>query len=42
MRASRIHDAGTLLEQTVPAWVFIQERLNPASATALRASGVWR
>jgi hypothetical protein len=35
-------DAGNLSEQTPPAWVFIQERLDPTSATAIRTRGVWR
>jgi nicotinate-nucleotide adenylyltransferase len=44
LRASRknVADAGNLSEQAPPAWVFIQERLDPASATKIRASGVWR
>jgi nicotinate-nucleotide adenylyltransferase len=42
MRVWRIRDAVTLLDQPPPAWAFIQERLDPASATALRAKGVWR
>jgi nicotinate-nucleotide adenylyltransferase len=25
-----------------PAWVFLQERLDPASSTAIRARGLWR
>jgi len=37
-----VAEAATLAEQEPPAWVFIQERLNPASATAIRARGVWR
>jgi nicotinate-nucleotide adenylyltransferase len=43
LRAARrkIDDAGKLAGQAPPAWVFIQERLDPTSATALRASGVW-
>ena len=38
----RVQDAATLADQTPPAWVFIQERLDPTSSTALRAKGVWR
>ncbi len=44
LRAARKNaaDAGNLAEQAPPTWVFIQERLDPSSATAIRASGVWR
>ena len=44
LRAARknVSDAGNLSEQTPPAWVFIQERLDPTSATKIRGSGVWR
>ena len=42
LRAWRIHDAAQIPEAKPPAWAFIQERLDPASATALRAKGVWR
>jgi nicotinate-nucleotide adenylyltransferase len=44
LRASRrdVGESPTLAEQPPPAWVFIQERLDPTSATAIRARGVWR
>lgn len=44
LRAARksVSDSGNLAMQAPPAWVFIQERLDPASATAIRARGVWR
>lgn len=42
LAGSRIRDAGHLADRDPPAWCFIQERLDPASATALRNRGVWR
>lgn len=44
LRAARrdAADAATLPEQKPPSWVFIQERLDPTSATAIRARGTWR
>lgn len=42
MQASRVRDAATLAGRTPPAWTFIHEKLDPASATALRNRGVWR
>ncbi|MCE9521144.1 MAG: nicotinate-nucleotide adenylyltransferase [Alphaproteobacteria bacterium] len=44
LRASRrdVGESAGLAEQPPPAWVFIQERLDPMSATAIRARGVWR
>lgn len=42
LQASRIRDAATLPDRAPPAWTFIQERLDPASATKLRNRGVWR
>lgn len=44
LRAARkdVADAVTLADAAAPAWVFIQERLDPTSATAIRARGVWR
>lgn len=38
----KISEAPQLADMTPPAWVFIQERLDPTSSTALRAKGVWR
>jgi nicotinate-nucleotide adenylyltransferase len=38
----RVRDPGTLADAKPPAWVFIHERLDPASATAIRNRGVWR
>jgi nicotinate-nucleotide adenylyltransferase len=35
-------DAAKLAGSRAPAWVFIRERLDPTSATALRNRGVWR
>jgi nicotinate-nucleotide adenylyltransferase len=35
-------DAAKLAAAKAPAWVFIRERLDPTSATALRNRGVWR
>ncbi len=34
--------APELVRQTPPAWVFLEERLDPASSTAVRATGLWR
>jgi len=34
--------APELTRQTPPAWVFLEERLDPASSTALRRRGLWR
>jgi nicotinate-nucleotide adenylyltransferase len=34
--------AAELTAQTPPAWVFLKERLDPASSTALRQRGLWR
>lgn len=42
LKDARIRDAGHLADHAPPAWTFIQERLDPASATALRNRGVWR
>lgn len=40
---SRVSDAaaGELALMAPPAWVFLQERLDAASATAIRAQGLW-
>jgi nicotinate-nucleotide adenylyltransferase len=38
----RPEQAKLLAEASPPAWIFLQERLDPSSATALRARGVWR
>ena len=35
-------NAARLAELPPPAWVFLRERLDPTSATALRNRGVWR
>ena len=44
LRAARLpaEEAGRLALKAPPAWVFIQERLDPTSSTTLRAKGVWR
>ena len=44
LRAARlpVEEAGNLALKAPPAWVFIQERLDPTSSTTLRAKGVWR
>jgi nicotinate-nucleotide adenylyltransferase len=34
--------APELIQKTPPAWVFLAERLDPASSTALRERGLWR
>ena len=34
--------AAQLADMKPPAWVFLRERLDPTSATAIRRSGVWR
>ena len=34
--------AAQIADQKAPAWVFLRERLDPTSATALRRAGVWR
>jgi len=44
LQAARLRpgDGTTLADAPPPAWVFIQERLDPRSSTALREKGVWR
>ncbi len=42
LKDARVRDAAHLADHAPPAWTFIQERLDPASATALRNRGVWR
>jgi len=34
--------ASELVGKAPPAWVFLEERLDPASSTAIRARGLWR
>lgn len=43
LRAARVavNDAATLAERAPPAWVYIEEQLDPMSATSLRARGLW-
>jgi nicotinate-nucleotide adenylyltransferase len=41
LKSARVRDAVHLADRAPPAWTFIQERLDPASATALRNRGVW-
>ena len=43
LQASRLDPASApdLAGRTPPAWVFLQERLDPASSTAIRARGLW-
>lgn len=41
LEAFRVMDAGALFAGPLPAWIFLQERLDPSSATALRARGLW-
>jgi nicotinate-nucleotide adenylyltransferase len=38
---SRVRDDSALLAGKLPAWVFLAERLDPMSATALRTQGLW-
>lgn len=38
---SRVRDDSALLAGKLPAWVFLAERLDPMSATALRTKGLW-
>jgi nicotinate-nucleotide adenylyltransferase len=42
LSAARVREPARLAEHKPPAWAFVQERLDPASATALRNRGVWR
>jgi nicotinate-nucleotide adenylyltransferase len=42
LQAARVREAATLADRKPPAWAFVHERLDPASATALRNRGVWR
>jgi len=42
LKDARVRDAAHLADHAPPAWTFIQERLDPTSATALRNRGVWR
>lgn len=37
----RVTGAPALFSGSLPAWIFLQERLDPASATAIRARGAW-
>lgn len=37
----RVQGARALFSAPLPAWIFLQERLDPASATAIRARGDW-
>ena len=41
LAGSRVGDEGALLAARLPAWVFLAERLDPTSATALRTRGLW-
>jgi len=41
LEAFRVMDARALFAGPLPAWIFLQERLDPTSATALRARGLW-
>lgn len=34
-------EAATLADRTPPAWVYLEEQLDPMSATSLRARGLW-
>ena len=38
----RAGKASELVAKRAPAWVFLEERLDPASSTALRHRGLWR
>ena len=40
-RPDRVRDDARLADMTAPAWVFLQERLDATSATAIRRSGAW-
>jgi nicotinate-nucleotide adenylyltransferase len=37
----RVRDDAGLADMAAPAWVFLQERLDATSATAIRRSGAW-
>jgi nicotinate-nucleotide adenylyltransferase len=41
MAGAKILDPGQLADARPPAWAFVQERLDPTSATQLRNRGVW-
>jgi nicotinate-nucleotide adenylyltransferase len=41
-RAARVREDAMLADMTAPAWVFLQERLDATSATAIRQSGSWQ
>lgn len=43
LRRARIpsSDAATLADRTPPAWVYLEEQLDPMSATSLRQRGLW-
>jgi nicotinate-nucleotide adenylyltransferase len=41
LAAFRVRQPEHLFDGKLPAWVFLSERLDPLSATALRAAGYW-
>jgi nicotinate-nucleotide adenylyltransferase len=41
-RSDRVRDETGLADMTAPAWVFLQERLDATSATAIRHRGSWQ
>jgi len=38
----RVQHEARLADMTAPAWVFLQERLDATSATAIRRNGSWQ
>jgi nicotinate-nucleotide adenylyltransferase len=39
LRSCRVHDAKSLFSGRLPAWIYLEARLSPLSATGIRASG---
>lgn len=41
LHSSRVYDAETLFSGRLPAWIYLEARLSPLSATGIRAKGAW-
>lgn len=41
MAAARVRTADQLFRSGAPSWIYLEERLDPTSATAIRAQGNW-
>jgi hypothetical protein len=39
--AARVGSAQALFRSGAPAWIYLEERLDPTSATQIRQSGQW-